>query len=464
MFLSLNDFSLSRFRLAVPGFLVMWLCVQMGLGIFLLLAQKELKEQSVEEVNSSLSGYIQKNLETKQSSVFRKKSGGRDLNGLNFVRFVSGGEHVLLTQTKEEDVDFSHLIELRPEVSGAWLYIGDDTKKNWTVVSVARENGMIIQGGKLDNNRQQLFASFIGICFRISLGSFILLWLPALFMVKCGLTPLIELRDKIASSLAAGYQALSFKTRGKFQEVEELYNELNNLLEQNRQLIGEMQSSLDNVAHDLRTPMTRLRSVAEFGLQPDVDEKRLRESLSDCLEESERVLSMLRIMMSVAEAESGTMRLERQQLDAALLIDDVLALYEYVAEEKRVELKAEVETGCTILVDKTRFGQVLANLLDNAIKYSSENSQVKIRLFRDFDQVVIEVVDEGMGISENEGGQIWERLYRGDRSRSQKGLGLGLNYVKAVVESHGGVVEVQSVLRNGSVFSVRMPYHKMAIE
>lgn len=441
----------------------MWFGVLLALSTFLTMAQKSLKQQELAEVSGLLRGYIEEHLETNPATLFRKKSDSRDLNGLNFIRFVSGREHFLLTQAKSENIDFSHLIEFDPNISGAWLYIGGEANDNWTVASVVRENGITIQGGRIGNSDQKLFSSFIVISIWVGVGSFLLLWFPALLMIKQGLSPLAQLKDEISASLAEGHRALSFKVRGGSREVEQLYDELNHLLDQNRQLIGEMQSSLDNVAHDLRTPMTRLRSVAEYGLQPDVDEQRLRDSLSDCLEESERVLSMLRIMMSVAEAESGTMQLEREQCDLAGLVEDVFGLYEYVAEEKKVELTAEMESGCMVEVDKTRFGQVLANLLDNAIKYSHENSEVKIRLYQDSEQVVLEVSDDGMGISENEVDRIWERLYRGDRSRSQKGLGLGLNYVKAVVESHGGQVEVKSVLKQGAVFTIKMPYSKIQL-
>lgn len=108
------------------------------------------------------------------------------------------------------------------------------------------------------------------------------------------------------------------------------------------------------------------------------------------------------------------------------------------------------------MVDKTRVSQVWANLLDNAIKYGRDGGWVTIELQKEPTEVVIFFRDNGIGIAENEQGRIWERLYRGDRSRSQKGLGLGLNYVRAVVEAHGGKVSVTSALHEGSCFEVRL--------
>ena len=182
----------------------------------------------------------------------------------------------------------------------------------------------------------------------------------------------------------------------------------------------------------------------------------MQEALSDCLEESERVLGILQTMMNVAEAEAGTMRLDRSHLAIAEIIEDVHSLYSYVAEDKQIELLVACDTGLVVDVDKMRMTQVVANLVDNAIKYSPSGSCVKLSGKSEDDTICISVEDEGMGISDSELPRIWERMYRGDRSRSQHGLGLGLNYVKAVVEMHGGTVSVSSRLRQGAAFTVRL--------
>ena len=161
--------------------------------------------------------------------------------------------------------------------------------------------------------------------------------------------------------------------------------------------------------------------------------------------------------MSVAEAEAGTMRLELQQINVLDTLEDVAALYQYVAEEAGITIHCDGERELIVLADKTRLSQVWANLLDNAIKYSSHSGKVEIYTRRKGDEAVVTFTDEGMGISESEIERIWERLYRGDRSRSRQGLGLGLNYVKAVVEAHHGRATVSSTILKGSCFTVHLP-------
>ena len=132
-------------------------------------------------------------------------------------------------------------------------------------------------------------------------------------------------------------------------------------------------------------------------------------------------------------------------------------MYEYVAEERKVAVRTELPAPCEALVDRNRIRQVFANLLDNAIKYAPEGASVTIAVREEPERVVASFRDTGVGIPPDEQEKIWARLYRGDKSRSQRGLGLGLSLVKAVVEAHQGRVAVSSKVGEGSEFKVELP-------
>jgi signal transduction histidine kinase len=169
------------------------------------------------------------------------------------------------------------------------------------------------------------------------------------------------------------------------------------------------------------------------------------------------VIEMLNTLMDISEAETGTMALRREPTDLNDLIRQSVELYEDLADERGVELRTNVPSALLVDVDRNRMRQVLANLIDNAVKYTPAGGVVEIAAHSDSGDAVATVADTGVGIPAEELPRIWDRLYRGDKSRSTRGLGLGLSLVKAIVAAHGGRVDVRSRPGAGSTFELRLP-------
>ena len=155
--------------------------------------------------------------------------------------------------------------------------------------------------------------------------------------------------------------------------------------------------------------------------------------------------------------EHGMMRLHRESCSVSELVEGVVEIYRLIAEEKKIEIITDLQDPSFADVDPNRMRQALANLIDNAVKYTPEGGHVTVTCLQSEQSVEVSIKDDGMGIPPREQPRIWERLYRGDKSRAQRGLGLGLSLVKAVIEAHGGRVTVQSSPGAGSEFTVRLP-------
>jgi signal transduction histidine kinase len=276
-------------------------------------------------------------------------------------------------------------------------------------------------------------------------------------LTRRALRPVQQLAATARHVIASGDLALRVVEPGTRDELDELSHLFNGVLAHNQKLVKGMRDVLENVAHDIRTPLTRLRTGAEVALRDPADPQRTREALADTLEESDHVLAMLNTLMDISGAETGVIRLAREMVDISDLARAAVDLYQEVAEEKGLRVLTHLAVGTSATVDRIRLGQVIANLVDNAIKYTPAGGTVEITTEGTPPLVKLMVKDSGMGISAEDLPRIWQRFYRADRSRSQPGLGLGLSLVKAIVEAHGGQVEAQSTLGVGSTFTVTLP-------
>ncbi len=255
----------------------------------------------------------------------------------------------------------------------------------------------------------------------------------------------IEGINLAAAKLMAGDMTERLPVNGSGDELDRLTAGLNAMLQRIGALMAGLREVSDNIAHDLRTPLTRLRNHAEEALRTGRDEAAWRAALTRTIEESDGLIRIFDALLTIARAEAGADRAGLSPVDVSEVVADVAELYEPLAEEKGFTLTVDAEPRLMVEGRRELIGQALANLIDNALKYGSvplAPREIAIRARRESGEIAVEVADRGPGVLPADRERVLDRFVRLESARSRPGSGLGLSLVAAVAHMHGGVVRL----------------------
>jgi heavy metal sensor kinase len=317
--------------------------------------------------------------------------------------------------------------------------------------------GIILQVGQSMENHSRIIEAFK----RIFVATMALLiglaagvgW----FMARRAVSG-VETITRTAQSISGGTlgKRVPVKTRG--DEIDQLAMTFNQMLDRIQTLVIEIKEMSDNIAHDLKSPITRIRGIAEVTLTHGKFMGEYESMAASTIEECDRLLDMINTMLMISKTESGVDTLSREEIDLEGLVREACELFEPTAEDKGVTLSVDVPSKSHLAGDNRMIQRMLSNLLDNAIKYTPSGGTVTVSVSENDERnVVIAVKDTGIGISPNDLPRIFERFYRCDESRSKPGIGLGLSLARAIARAHGGDIMVTSRLNEGSTFAVTLP-------
>ena len=324
------------------------------------------------------------------------------------------------------------------------------------------EDGRVLQVGKgsfLEVDQKSMLARMLLV---FALLSTLFSVLSGIFMMVITLRPIHHITDSMSHIIETGaFETGAPPVKSLIAELDTLGRLFTIVTEKYANLIQAMRQTMDNIAHDFRTPLTRIRGAAELALNHRDLPQDVSDTLADIIEDCDSAKLQLQNLMDAREMESGFVRLNIRPFNLTKLIDEIVDLYTLVAEEKEISLKTDLPTADMLVRgDRPRLVRVFANLIDNAIKYTPQRGSVIVSFTADDTGITTCVRDTGIGIPQEELALIWQRLFCCQQAReAEKGLGLGLNIVQAIVAAHGGKVWADSTSGQGTAFYVTLPRH-----
>ncbi len=321
------------------------------------------------------------------------------------------------------------------------------------VIQVARSEAEM-----LASIRQLIFMLALGLPLAVAAAG-----LGGYTLARRALSPIERMTDR-ARTITAEQLSARLPVHNPEDEMGRLATVFNETLGRLEESFEQMRRFTADVSHEVRTPLTAIRSVGEVGLREHRDEAQYRGIIGSMLEEVDRLASLVDRLLTLSRAETGQAKLTLEDVDLRELADNIAAHLGVLAEEKGQSLAIE-RTGVPVAhADRLFLRQALINLVDNAIKFTPRDGRIRIRMAETGSDAVIEVIDSGRGIDAESRDRIFDRFYRiGDGSGETRGVGLGLSIAKGAVEATGGRLTLDTSGPSGSTFRITVPRAQPAV-
>jgi signal transduction histidine kinase len=418
------------------------------LGYFALNTRRLITEQITSTVNGEVNGLSQQ----------YGQGGLRRLVTVVDVRSRRPGSSLYLVTTPTGEGLAGNVGSLEPGVldNPGWLETNyhrleapEGAEHRALVRVVQLPGGFHLLVGRDLDERERLFGIIVN-AGKWSLALVIVLGLAGGFFVSRRVLSRIDAMTGTAQTIMAGDLSGRLPVAGTGDELDRLADAVNAMLDRIEALMHGLKEVSDNIAHDLKTPLTRLRNRCEQALRSATGETSYRAALESTIAESDELIRTFDALLMIARAESGQARDNMSEFDASEIARDVGELYEPVADEKGLVLKVDAPAAAPVRGNRELVSQALANLIDNAIKYAGPNgklngmpAEIVVKAGSEGERITLSVADRGPGIADADRARVVERFVRLEQSRSEPGSGLGLSLASAVARLHGGELKLE---------------------
>lgn len=462
-------FNTIAFRLALWFTGIFTICSGVAFVLFYFLATQTIQHQTDQELldnASKFSTIIRRNglMGARELAVVEAQAAGEKVIFFRLV-YPTGEVFASSHMSYWQDVHVSKSVLKNLIINKNSLfetiYIPSTRQKARILYSYVAPNVILQTGIAMEFHSKFLLAFkkvFIGAMCFIIIFSAVSGWI----LIRKALSGVITI-TKTAQNITGSNLETRVTGTGNKDELDHLAITFNSMLDRIEELVKSIREMSDNIAHDLKSPITRIRGFAELALTHEENLEDYRIMAANTIEESDRLLDMINTMLVISRAEAGAGNFEFKTINFSIMIKEACDLFAPLAEDKNIKFHQTIEEQIFIAADIKMLQRAISNLLDNAIKYTPENGEVRVFGFKKNEQVILKIEDTGIGIAPEYFEKIFERFYRAESSRTSIGTGLGLSLARTIARQHKGDISVSSRQGKGSVFVMTLPYSNLEV-